>query len=139
MKVIEWDDSLSVGVQLIDEQHKVLIQRLNDMSEAVEENRGTDKIAKTLDFLIDYTNFHFSAEAKHMETNNYPGFDDHVEKHKGFTTPLNELVSDFKEEGATPILAEAIDTFLVKWLVEHIMTVDVEFGKFLKDKGIEIS
>lgn len=65
MEKIRWSDNLSVGVELIDEQHKMLIQRLNDMTSAIEESKGPNEIARTLNFLIEYTDFHFSAEEKH--------------------------------------------------------------------------
>ena len=61
MTNIEWDDKLSVGITLIDEQHKMLMQRLNDLSKAIERNQSIGEIVRVLGFLIDYTNFHFSS------------------------------------------------------------------------------
>ena len=55
MTEIKWDDSLSVGVDLIDDQHKMLIQRIKDLSESVNSSRGAGQIGKTLGFMIDYT------------------------------------------------------------------------------------
>ena len=139
MDKIQWSDSLSVGVELIDKQHKMLIQRLNDMTSAIEESKGPNEIARTLDFLIEYTDFHFSTEEKHMKTNEYPSLEEHMTKHAEFKTTLANLERDFKEDGATPMLADAIDTFLVNWLVKHISEVDVTFGAFLKDNGVTLS
>jgi hemerythrin len=42
---IEWDDSLSVGIGLIDEQHKMLIRKLSDLSDALDEGREFKKIS----------------------------------------------------------------------------------------------
>lgn len=139
MQKVEWTDSLSVGINLIDTQHKELIERLNNITLAIEEDHGEIEISKTLDFLIDYTDYHFSAEEKYMEDNNYPGLEEHKEKHKVFTSTLSDLAQEFDEEGATKILADSIDTFMINWLVKHIQEVDVKFGKFLADKGITIS
>ena len=91
MSKIEWDASLSVGVDLIDEQHKMLIQRLNDMSNAIEFTKGPNEIARTLSFLIDYTDFHFSAEERHMREQEYPGLEDHLSKHEEFKSTLADL------------------------------------------------
>ena len=66
MKEITWTSDLSVGIELIDGQHKMLIKHLNDLSQSLESGEGPAKIATTLNFLIDYTNFHFTAEEKHM-------------------------------------------------------------------------
>jgi len=138
MKDIKWTSDLSVGIELIDEQHKLLIKNLNDLNKALELQQGPAKTAATLDFLIDYTKFHFTAEEKHMAANDYPEIEDHKKRHEEFITTLNNLEEDLKEEGATQILASSIESLLVNWLFGHIREVDVAFGKFLKDKGIEI-
>ena len=78
MTEIQWDESLSVGFELIDEQHKLLIQRIRDLSDAVNSSRGATEIGKTLGFMIDYTEFHFSTEEKHMYNLDYPGRDHHT-------------------------------------------------------------
>jgi hemerythrin len=135
MAKITWDDSLSVNVDLIDDQHKMLLSRLNDMAEAVEQKRGIEKISKTLNFMIEYTDFHFSTEEKHMTEHNYPGKEFHQKQHNEFTNVLNNLVQDFEEDGATQLLADSIDTFLVNWLLTHIKGSDVAFGKFLIENG----
>lgn len=138
MKEIEWTKDLSVGVEVIDDQHKMLIQHLNNLKQSVDQNKGLEKIGTTLGFLIDYTNFHFSEEEGHMNTNDYPGFDGHKVQHEEFKTNLRNLEEDFLEEGATQGLAVSIDTLLVNWLIKHIQKVDVEFGEFLKSKGISL-
>ncbi len=73
-----------------------------------------------------------------MIANDYPGLEDHKTKHQELKDTLADLEQDFGEEGATPALAEAINTFLGNWLVKHIKSVDVEFGAFLKEKGIAL-
>ena len=138
MKEITWTNDLSVGIELIDGQHKILIKHLNDLSQSLESGEGQAKIATTLDFLIDYTEFHFTAEEKHMAINSYSELENHKKMHEGFKTTLTNMEEDLKEEGATQALADSIDTLLVKWLFEHIRMIDVSFGKFLKQKGVEI-
>lgn len=131
-----WNDKLSVGVPLIDQQHKMLLKHLAELSEAVESHHGSSEIAGTLDFLVDYTDFHFSTEEKHMKANGYPKFEQHLAVHEGFKKTLANLGEDFKEEGATPSLAEAINTLLINWLLKHIEAVDQELGAFLGEKGV---
>jgi hemerythrin len=136
MTKIEWDDSLSIGVKLIDDQHKMLIQKLKDLSEAFEQSHEQDKIIKTLEFMIDYTDFHFKDEEKTMEEHDYPGLEYQKQQHEEFKTTLNHIVEDFEEEGPTKALATSINVFLLNWLVNHIKGVDLLLGKFLTDKGL---
>lgn len=138
MEPLQWDDSLSVGVELVDKQHKMWIQRLNDISAAINSRQGPREIAKTLGFLVEYTEFHFSTEEKHMVANSYPGVVDHQAKHEKLKGTLAHLVEDFQKEGATHILADFIETFLCNWLTGHIREVDLQFGAFLEDKGISL-
>ena len=139
MTKVVWDDSLSVKIGIVDEQHKALIGRINDLSEAVEQSLGQAEISKTLDYLVDYTDFHFSTEIKHMTAFDYPDLERHRQFHGEFVKTLNGLVEDFEEDGATEPLSNAINTFLGNWLINHIRTVDVEFGRFLGEKGIELN
>ena len=135
MTKIEWNNSLSIGIDLIDEQHKTLIKRLNALSKAVEMMQGETEIMKTLEFMIDYTNFHFSSEEKYMEEQEYPGLDYQQDLHEEFKDTLRHIVEDFEEEGPTRALTTSINTFLVNWLIKHIKGLDMKFGEFLKDKN----
>jgi hemerythrin len=134
MEKIEWDDSFSIGIDLIDEQHKMLIQRLKAVTEAIESNQGEGTIAKTLDFLLDYTDFHFSEEEKQMAGHDYPGLDLQKQQHEEFKDSVKKLVEDFEQEGAVKDIADHIRDFLFNWLVKHIKEVDHQFGQFLKQK-----
>jgi len=136
MATIEWNDSLSIGVDLIDEQHKMLIQKLSDLSDAFEMGREMNKIMQTLEFLIDYTDFHFSAEEETMVKYDYPGLELQQDQHKQFVVTLNHIVEDFKEEGPTKALATSINVFLHNWLINHIKGVDIKLGQFLTEKGL---
>ena len=137
MTEIKWDDSFSVGIDLIDEQHKMLIQKIKDLSDAVAASRGLEKILQTLEFMINYTEFHFGTEEKQMTDLGYPEIEDHKQKHKEFVSTLNHMVEDFEEDGATEALSTSINTYLMNWLIKHIKSIDCRFGGFLKEKGVE--
>ena len=134
MEKIEWNDSLSIGIDLIDEQHQMLIQHLQAVTEAIESSQGEGTIAKTLDFLLDYTHFHFSEEEKQMIKHNYPGLDQHRQLHKEFKSSVEKLVEDFEQEGAIKDIAEHIRDFLFNWFIKHIEEADHRFGQFLKQQ-----
>jgi len=139
MGKIEWDDSLLIGVELIDEQHKKWIEHIRNVQAAIEARRGMPQIASTLDFLINYTQFHFSTEEKSMSETGYSGLKDHRAMHEELKGTLDNLIEDFTEEGVTEKLSEAIGTFLVNWLRNHIRVVDQAFAAFLKEKRIELT
>lgn len=131
MSKIEWDDSLSVGVDLIDEQHKMLIEKLKDLSDDLRIGHEQDRILKTLGFMIEYTNFHFTAEEKVMADNDYPGLEMQKQQHAEFKTTLANILLDLREDGPTNELAESINVFLLNWLIDHIKGMDLKLGNYL--------
>ena len=139
MSKINWDESLSTGVALIDEQHKKWIGHIRNVQAAIEARRGMPQIASTLDFLINYTQFHFSTEEKSMSETGYPALENHRAKHEELKGTLDTLIEDFKEDGVTEKLSGAIGTFLVNWLRNHIRDVDQAFAAFLKEKKIHLT
>ncbi len=116
---------------MIDEQHQTWISRYNSVLDAIEERHGAEIVSKILGFLVDYTETHFAAEEARMEETDYPDQAEHKAKHKELLETLDGLVQDFREDGPTEVLAEAVDTFLGNWLVKHIRDVDMKLGAFL--------
>ena len=139
MSNIQWNESLSVGVGLIDEQHRTWIEHLHKVEAAIQARRGMQQVAGTLDFLVNYTQFHFSTEEKYMEQTGYPGLESHRAKHEELKQTLADLVRDFEEEGVYEKINEAVGTFLGNWLKDHIRVVDQVFAAFLKEKNIQLT
>jgi len=138
MEKIAWDNNLSIGIETIDQQHKTLIERLQAVTSAIEMSQGEGTIAKTLDFLLDYTDFHFTEEEKQMAEHDYPGLDLQKQQHEEFRNAVKKLVEDFEAEGAVKDIADHIRDFLFDWLKKHIREVDHQFGQFLNEKDSNI-
>ena len=139
MYTIEWEDRLSVGIDKIDEQHKQWIEYFNQASRAVASQQSKEQISKTLEFLLDYTEMHFSTEEKFMQESSYTEYQDHKAKHDALRSTLKNLVADYQDEGATHDLAQAIETLIGNWLIEHICNVDQKFGAFVEKSGTKFS
>ncbi len=128
MKTVAWDGSLLVGIPLVDQQHEELIRRLNALACSITTGEGEREIQRTLEFLIEYTRHHFSAEETIMADAKYPGLLEHKSRHLEFIGVLNQLEEEFREDGSTKILAESLNTLLVNWLLTHIGKVDKQFA-----------
>ncbi|MCJ7681587.1 MAG: bacteriohemerythrin, partial [Candidatus Aminicenantes bacterium] len=97
MSEIKWDDSLSVGIEQIDDQHRLLIDKLMELSDAYNKGHEQNELLKTLSFLIDYTDFHFTTEEQEMEKHKYPGLAEQKKQHKEFITTLDNILDDYKD------------------------------------------
>ena len=76
-----------MGVDAIDDQHKTWIEHYNGGVEAIESRLGPAPVTRTLGFLIDYTDVHFSTEEGFMSRTGYPGLETHVAKHEELRAP----------------------------------------------------
>ena len=137
----EFDETLVTGNEMIDSQHKELIGRINQLLESCEDGQGKIKAVKMLDYLLDYTEFHFSAEEKLQEEMEYPGIKEHKEKHEELKRTVQELHEMLtEEEGPTDAFVEKVSEKVRDWLYYHIQTFDrsvAEF-KFMRDNAERI-
>jgi len=139
MQKIEWTDDLSTGIELIDEQHKTWIEHYNNAVEAILAKQEVAQITRTLGFLSDYTETHFSTEEKAMVESGYPELEEHQAKHNDLRKTVSDMTEEFIEEGSTDILAASVETFLGNWLIKHIQEVDMRFAAFAQRNQINIS
>lgn len=138
MKKIVWDESLSVGIAVIDSQHQTWISRYNSVVDAIGSAGATASVVSTLDFLLDYTAYHFTTEEGIMRAAGYPEFEGHQAKHIALRQAVASLGDDFEEEGSTTALGEAVETLLGNWLINHIKNTDQLFGAYVREHGIVV-
>ena len=125
-----WNSSLETGIKLIDEQHKQLFDKADELLEAT----GGDKISKVLDFLVFYITKHFTDEQKLHASVDYPKATVHRGYHDKYVESFKKFQEKYKEEGATLKNKMAANTIVVGWLKDHIMVHDKEFTKYYKEK-----
>lgn len=131
---VEWKESLAVGVKEIDDQHKELFKRVNDLFEACNQGKGKEEVGKIINFLGDYVISHFNTEEKLQQKYNYPDYPSHKKEHELFIQEFTELKKQFEAEGPTGLFVIKINKKVIDWLIQHIGRVDKALGAYLKDK-----
>lgn len=128
-----WSGNFSIGVEVIDEQHKELFARTNRLLEACQEGRGREVVGETLEFLGDYVKTHFATEEGLMEKYGYPEFATHKRLHEGFTEAFQRLKEE-AAKGSGLTLVTQVNKTIVDWWINHILKVDKKLGVFLQEK-----
>lgn len=132
-----FDDSLVTGNELIDGQHKELIDKINKLVICCEEGGGKLEAIKMLDYLADYTDFHFKAEEDLQEKIGYPGIDEHRKKHEEFKQAVSELHDMLaEEEGPTDAFVQAVNKNVIEWLYGHIKGFDCSVATYMNLNSI---
>lgn len=134
MALLTWSEKYSVKVRQFDEEHKQLMNLINQLHDAMKAGQGKQVVGDVLDGLIRYTQKHFAAEDRLMKAHGFPGYENHKKEHNQLTLTVLELQKGFSE-GSAP-LSQTVMTFLKDWLTNHIQGVDKEYGPFLNGKGV---
>jgi len=134
-KFVEWSDALSVGIEEIDEQHRVLVELVNKMHDAIHQRHGSDVINSILKDLADYTRIHFAVEESLMRILNYQAYESHKEIHE----ELLAAVVDLQEKVASGKKSIGFELmhFLKTWLTKHIMEEDMQYSGFFIASGAQ--
>jgi len=133
-QLIEWNDSYLVGVDLIDEQHKELFNRINDLISANKENEGKDKIIETIEFLEDYTVKHFQDEEELQQKHEYPHYDTHKDLHDGFVQDIKDFREEFAAGDVNIASLMQFNKRITQWLVDHVKGIDQKLGVHIKQQ-----
>jgi hemerythrin len=129
---IKWRDSLAIGVEEIDNQHKELLQHFDRLLTACEEGKGILELKNLLNFLDGYVRTHFNDEEALQQLWHYPGYEAHRKEHESFVERIKKLQLEIEAEGVAVYHVIETNNLLFKWLINHISRVDKELGRFLK-------
>ena len=126
-----WNDSLLTGITLIDDQHRELISRMDQLMQATRVGKGQTEVDQTLRFVVSYTQEHFKDEEGLQLKYNYPDIDKHKALHAGFVKTVIDLLLEFQKTGTSPGLTSKINKTLVQWLIQHIRIEDKKLAAHL--------
>ena len=133
---LEFDKSLVTGNDMIDAQHKELIGKIYSLLTYCENGEEKVKAIKMLDYLAEYTDFHFGEEEKLQEEVSFPGMEEHKKKHAEFKKAVEELHDMLEEEeGPTDAFVDAVKKNVVDWLFDHIKQMDQALAAFVQKES----
>lgn len=131
MPYISWKRSFNLGIQVIDDQHKKLIDIINELYEA--QKLGTSQliINEVISKLEEYTKYHFDMEEEMQHANKYPEISNHKKEHQEFIDKLTLLKRDARNNNL--LLSLKTVDYLKDWTINHILGSDKDFGDYLRN------
>lgn len=131
--LIKWSDIHSVNVKEFDEQHKKLVEIINELFAHGATNK--EALVLIVKKLIEYANYHLEAEEFYFEKFGYEDSTDHIKKHDFY----RQTVADFEKEileTDSDIAFKKLTDFLRDWWINHINQVDQEYVDFFNKQGL---
>jgi len=128
-----WNDSLLIGVTVIDDQHRELVGRLDQLLDACNRGVGEQEVGETLKFVVVYIKEHFKDEEELQALHKYPRINEHKKLHAKFVQTAINLLQELKKKNQNMDLADKVRKMLVGWLLTHIRTEDAKVGKHINN------
>jgi hemerythrin len=135
MERIDWNPSFSVGVKLLDEQHKRIVDMCNLLISDSEATVRSETISDLLDRLTKYAAEHFRTEEQLLEEYGYPDLARQKVEHKAYRIKIVEFCQSatIHEESVPAELRK----FLHDWWIDHILNTDMKYRSFLMERGVK--
>ena len=126
-----WHDSLKIGVEKIDEQHKMLFSKVEQLIDELVDTGEyhKDNVTSIILFLKDYAVTHFADEEAYQLSINEVNYLQHKMLHENFVETVLEhekrlIASDFAQSDVSKFTGT-----LLAWLAYHVSEVDQKIGK----------
>lgn len=120
-----WGEQFATGIEEIDEQHKVMFGRVNELLEAEGSGLSRDQVAALMTALHGHAVMHFDCEERRMESRRCSVCAANSLAHRDFLRDFVDLEEQFDREGATPEFFDQVRRRVGAWLSAHIMAIDI--------------
>ena len=129
-----WRYNLELGVPAVDQQHKRLIVKINNLIDAMERGEGLDELRNSLRFVESYITRHFHAEESFMMSIGYPDLPSHILEHEYFKREFQKLKRDIHANGANLRTLMLTERMLCSWINEHIYRTDLKIAVYVREE-----
>lgn len=121
---IIWDEFWETKIDVVDYQHRVLFNLINDLERAINFNIEREALKRILNNLKIYTYTHFTMEEELMLMSSYRDFDAHKSQHLKFIKEIENIETELQTENTN--VGQKTLEFLFVWLKSHILKSDKE-------------
>lgn len=125
---MQWVPAYSVGIPLLDEQHKHLLDLCFAAKQLIQgpQRQTQEQIHGILHELTTYVEKHFETEEAHLDAIGYESAGTHIEAHQSYRAALTRLLLDATVGTLDP--GELIN-YLGKWWIGHILGEDMKYAQ----------
>ena len=128
---IDWSDILSVGIDKMDDEHKELFNRINQLLSALLDRSSNYSVHETVRFINEYIDYHFRDEEKMLASYNYPELEDHKKLHAIYENEFKLIEEKLNKTEFDATLLIEIQENVINWLLNHIAKVDKKYGIYI--------
>jgi hemerythrin len=127
---IAWSPTFSMGVTLIDKQHKEIVKLTNELyNHCIGDTESERKyFRKVIKKAVEYVRQHFATEENIMIKTGYPGYVEHKKEHDAFIINILGMIKAYRSDNKMTLIE--FTHFLKDWVLAHIAVCDKEYFKY---------
>jgi len=126
LMAVEWNQSMTTGVELVDNRNREFFQHVNNLREAIDQKKSRPEIGRILDSLGRFLMRHFAEEELCMEKHHCPAAEANKEAHEELLSKFDVFRERYSEHGSNPTMVDHYCDTLSRWLVKHVTEIDTQ-------------
>lgn len=127
-----WNDALAIGIPLLDYQHQQLLEQMDALLDAMDQQKGQQEIRSIMGFLKMYVNNHFNYEESCMNLYKCPVACHNQKAHAHFMQVLEEINHQLEHKQRINLISLQVKKELVDWFINHIKSIDTQLKPCVK-------
>ena len=128
MKWITWEDKLITGHAGMDHGHEGLVDLINQLADAMENNKPKEFCSNLLEQFVEHTRTHFVAEEQLMDRLRYPKLAEHKALHAMLIKDVLTFKAVYDAGASTEFMTLLV--ILDTWMNRDIMGADKALADF---------
>jgi hemerythrin-like metal-binding protein len=124
MRLLDWKDEYSVGIEAVDHEHQELIALINRIYAELESADAKITVPAFFGDLLKAIGAHFALEEKFMREHDYGRLDQHKADHERLLDELRDIMEAF--DHAVDVDSVELADRLDVWFSRHFRTHDAE-------------
>jgi hemerythrin len=136
---LQWRIEYSIGIQEIDDQHKKIIQLVNDLLKICRDDNNDgdhESFNQLVGTILEYFKKHFETEENLMLEKNYPQYAEHKKRHDKLLEDVKKMMDKMVHKKQKESLINMV-IFLREWFVENIYIIDKQMGEYFNRPNAE--
>ncbi len=132
--MVELTPSFLLEYEALDRDHQRLADIVNQTVKAIDDGEAE----KCEDLVIDFvksTKLHFANEEALLVKIGYPNVKKHQDHHRSLNTKMGHMIEFAKMAGENQMARDSLRKELVFFLMDDVITTDMEFKNFIADKA----
>ena len=122
MSLLEWKPEYSVGIASMDDEHREMIDLINDVYAKLGTSSDPDDIEEGLENIYSTISLHFALEERIMREQSYAEYPEHKEDHEDLLDEIRDLMDEFiaDQDAGGRLLKKRLSD----WFARHFASFD---------------